>query len=234
MNHKTPAILATPALIYSTHWVLVAWIIVAHFHLCSLLETLSRYTMLQIWAVGRSMRLLWQEMGTVRAFHWHFGVWRLLAWCTIRPCTQYMAGAASMARAWFIHCTLASAWFIRTPLSETVATVSLSTVPVNQILLILTNLNSNTNPKLLQRISMVPSKSRTTTPEPLWTLGSHNRSPVRVILKLHWEVCRLPSKTIQVRHRTKTADRRYNDCSQTCTCAVDTSLISTVSAADHH
>jgi len=43
MNHA-PAILAALALIYSTHQVLVVWIIVAHFHLCSLLGTLSRYT----------------------------------------------------------------------------------------------------------------------------------------------------------------------------------------------
>jgi len=37
MNHA-PAILATPALIYSTHRLLVVWIIVAHFYLCSLLD----------------------------------------------------------------------------------------------------------------------------------------------------------------------------------------------------
>jgi len=47
MNHA-PAILAAPALIYSTHWVLVVWIVAAHFHHCSLLETLSRYTMLEV------------------------------------------------------------------------------------------------------------------------------------------------------------------------------------------
>ena len=47
MNHA-PAILAAPALIYSTHWVFVVWIIIAHFHHCSLLGTLSGYTMLQV------------------------------------------------------------------------------------------------------------------------------------------------------------------------------------------
>jgi len=47
MNHA-PAILAALALIYSTHRVLVAWIIVAHFHLRSLLGTLSRYTILEV------------------------------------------------------------------------------------------------------------------------------------------------------------------------------------------
>ena len=52
MNH-TPAILAVPALIYSTHRGLVVWITVAHFHLCSLLGTLSRYTVLEVWAVLR-------------------------------------------------------------------------------------------------------------------------------------------------------------------------------------
>jgi len=43
MNHA-PAILAAPALIYSTHR-LVVWIIVVHFHLCSLLD---RYTALEV------------------------------------------------------------------------------------------------------------------------------------------------------------------------------------------
>ena len=38
MNHA-PAILAAPVLIYSTHQVLVVWIIVAHFHLCDLVGT---------------------------------------------------------------------------------------------------------------------------------------------------------------------------------------------------
>jgi len=47
MNHA-PAILAAPALIYNTHWVFVVWIIIAHFHHCSLLGTLSGYTMLQV------------------------------------------------------------------------------------------------------------------------------------------------------------------------------------------
>jgi len=40
------AILAAPALKYSTHRVLVVWVIVANFHLCSLLGMLSRYTVL--------------------------------------------------------------------------------------------------------------------------------------------------------------------------------------------
>ena len=44
MNHA-PAILAAPALIYSTHRLLVVWIIVVHFHLCSLLD---RYTALEV------------------------------------------------------------------------------------------------------------------------------------------------------------------------------------------
>jgi len=42
------AILTIPVLIYSMLRVLVIWIIVAHSHLCSLLETLSRYTMLEV------------------------------------------------------------------------------------------------------------------------------------------------------------------------------------------
>jgi len=47
MNHA-PAILAALALIYGTHGVLVVWIILAHFHLCSLRGTLSRYTVLEV------------------------------------------------------------------------------------------------------------------------------------------------------------------------------------------
>ena len=53
MNHA-PAILAVPALIYSTHRLLVVWIIVVHFHLYSLL---CRYTALEVWAVWRPMRV---------------------------------------------------------------------------------------------------------------------------------------------------------------------------------
>jgi len=53
MNHA-PAILAAPALIYSTHQMLVVWIIVAHFHLCSLLD---RYSVLEVWSVRRLMHV---------------------------------------------------------------------------------------------------------------------------------------------------------------------------------
>jgi len=53
MNHAS-AVLAAPALIYSTHRLLVVWIIVAHFNLCSLLD---RYTVLEVWAVRRPMRV---------------------------------------------------------------------------------------------------------------------------------------------------------------------------------
>jgi len=44
MNHA-PDMLAAPALIYSTHRLLVVSIIVAHFNLCSLLD---RYTALEV------------------------------------------------------------------------------------------------------------------------------------------------------------------------------------------
>jgi len=53
MNHA-PAILAAPALIYSMHRLLVVWIIVTHFHLCSLLD---RCTVLEVWVVWRPMRV---------------------------------------------------------------------------------------------------------------------------------------------------------------------------------
>jgi len=46
--NRASAILATSALVYSTHRVLVVWIIVAYFHLCSLLGTLCRHTMLEV------------------------------------------------------------------------------------------------------------------------------------------------------------------------------------------
>ena len=53
MNHA-PAILAALALIFSMHRLLLVWITVAHFHLCSLLD---RYTVLEVWAVRRPMRV---------------------------------------------------------------------------------------------------------------------------------------------------------------------------------
>jgi len=53
MNHAS-AILAAPALIYSMHRLLVVGIIVAHFHLYSLRD---RYTILEVWAVRRPMRV---------------------------------------------------------------------------------------------------------------------------------------------------------------------------------
>ena len=46
-NHA-PAILAAPALIYNTHQLLVVWIIVVNFHLCSLLGTPSHYTLQEV------------------------------------------------------------------------------------------------------------------------------------------------------------------------------------------
>jgi len=45
MNHA-PAIWAVPA--YNMHRVLVVWIIVANFHLCSPLGMLSCYTILEV------------------------------------------------------------------------------------------------------------------------------------------------------------------------------------------
>jgi len=49
MNHDdAPAVLSAPALKYNTHNVLVVWIIVAKFHLCTLLGTLSHYTVIEV------------------------------------------------------------------------------------------------------------------------------------------------------------------------------------------
>ena len=94
MNHA-PAIFVAPALIYSMHRLLVVWIIVAHFHLCSLLD---RYIVLQLWAVRRPMRVCCGSRWCVLFIN----IWDSLtsfAWCIIRPCIQYTAGAAIMAGA---------------------------------------------------------------------------------------------------------------------------------------
>jgi len=53
MNHA-PAIVAAPALLYSTHCLLVVWIIVAISHLCSLV---GRYTVLDVWAIRQPIRV---------------------------------------------------------------------------------------------------------------------------------------------------------------------------------
>ena len=90
MNHA-PVIVATPALIYSTHWVLVVWIIVAHFHLCSLPGTLSRYTVLQVWAVRRPMPVCCgSQWGWCVLFILH----TLMAPCLVHnmPCIVYNIG----------------------------------------------------------------------------------------------------------------------------------------------
>jgi len=83
MNHA-PAILTAPALIYSTHQVLIVWIIVANFHLCSPLGTLSCYTILEVSAVRWPMRVCcgsWWGWCTLLLIFWT--VWRALAWCII-------------------------------------------------------------------------------------------------------------------------------------------------------
>jgi len=51
------------------HQLLVVWIIVAHFQLCILLD---HYTVLELRSISSSTAgacLLWQPIGTVRAFH---------------------------------------------------------------------------------------------------------------------------------------------------------------------
>ena len=118
MNHA-PAILAAPALIYSTHRLLVVWIIVVHFHLCSLLD---RYTALEVWTVRRPMRVC---CGSRRGRCVLFTnildsltvpclVYNTAMYTVYGRCGQYgrcmvhtLAGAAGVAGA-------AGAWFIRT------------------------------------------------------------------------------------------------------------------------
>ena len=115
MNHA-PAILAASTLIYSTHRVFVVWIIVAHFHLCSLLGTVSRCTVLK---VQRSMRVccgsLWGRCVVLIIILDSF------AWCIIQPCIQYTASVAGKYGQCMVHTLagtagVASAWFIRIPI----------------------------------------------------------------------------------------------------------------------
>jgi len=110
--NRVPAILAAPALIYSTHRLLVVWIIVAHFHLCSLLD---RYTVLEVWAVQQPMHVCcgsWWVWCVLFINIWD----SLMAPCLVyntasrRPCIQYTAGVASMASAWFIHWPVWTVW----------------------------------------------------------------------------------------------------------------------------
>ena len=112
MNHA-PAILAAPALIYSMHRVFIVWIIVAHFHLCSLLGTVSHYTVLE---VRRPMHVCCgSQWGRCVLFigacfsltFWT--VWRLLVWCMYN--TVY--GRSGKYDRCMVY-TLASAWFIWT------------------------------------------------------------------------------------------------------------------------
>jgi len=103
MNHA-PAILATLALTYSTHWVLVVWIIVTHFHLCSLLGTLSRYTILEVSAIRRLVRVCCgSRWGWCVLFTNNLD--SFTAHCLVYNTTIYTVycHAASMAGAWFIH-----------------------------------------------------------------------------------------------------------------------------------
>jgi len=108
-----PAILATPTLIYSTHQLLVVWIILAHFHLCSLLD---RYIVLEFWAVRRPM-------------HVCCGSWwgRCMLFINIldsltAPCLVYNIHVYSIGPVrpvwpmqWVDVHTMAGVWFIWTP-----------------------------------------------------------------------------------------------------------------------
>ena len=86
-------ICSTAYIICSTHPLLVVWIIVAHFHLCSLLD---RYSILEVWAVDSRCVFAVAADGDGACFSLTFGtVWRSVAWCIIRPCIQCMAGACS-------------------------------------------------------------------------------------------------------------------------------------------
>ena len=110
MNHA-PAILATPALIYDTHRVLVVSITVTHFHLCSLLGTQSCYTVLEVWAVRQPMRVCCGSC-LVRCMLSINILDSLTA-----PCFAYTAGAVTvMCDGYMVHTLagVAGAWFIRT------------------------------------------------------------------------------------------------------------------------
>jgi len=79
---------------------LVAWIIVAHFHLCSLLGMLSRYTGLEVRAVRRPMCVCCgSQWGQCVLFI------NILDRLTA-PCLVYSTGMYTvygLAGAWFVH-----------------------------------------------------------------------------------------------------------------------------------
>jgi len=82
-------------------------------HLCSLLERCSLYrirssssAIANVFALAANGdgACFWLTFWTVGWPH---------AWCIIRPCIQYTAGAASMAGAWFIHWPVQPMWPVR-------------------------------------------------------------------------------------------------------------------------
>jgi len=123
-NAPTILAVAAPSLIYSTHRVLVVWIVIAHLHLFSSPGTLSHYTILEVSAVQRPTRVC-------------CGRWCVLfinildsltAPCLVHNTTMYTVyGRCSEYGPCMVH-TLAGAacvWFIWTLFMATFVTSSL-------------------------------------------------------------------------------------------------------------
>ena len=107
--------------LYSTHWVLVVWIIVAHFHLCSLLGTLSRSTVLEVSAVRRPMRVFCgSRWGQCVLFINSLD--SLMVPCLVYNTAMYTVYGRCGQYGWCMVNTLTGAWFIRTPRQKHCAT----------------------------------------------------------------------------------------------------------------
>ena len=103
------------------HRVLFVWIIVAHFHLCSLLGTLSHYTVLEVSAVRRPMRVCCVSRWGLHAFHDILD--SLTATCLVYNMVMYSVhGRCCQYGRCTVHTLagLAGAWIILTPMGRTI------------------------------------------------------------------------------------------------------------------
>jgi len=122
MNHA-PAIFAAPALIYSTHRLLVVWIIVAISHLCSLV---GRYTVLDVWAIRRPMRVCCgSRWGRCVLF---VNIWdSLTAPCLVSTMAMYTVygRCGQYGRCMFIHWPVRPVWPVRGLYGPLVSTLTM-------------------------------------------------------------------------------------------------------------
>jgi len=119
MKHA-PAILAAPALKYSMHRMLLAWITVVFFHFCILLRPQSRYTILEVLTVP-------QPLHFINILH----SLMVPSWCIIRPCIMYTVyGRCGQYGLCMVHTLVgvAGAWFIRTLSNKVLALNALASL----------------------------------------------------------------------------------------------------------